>query len=206
MKNDESRIIKNENATDKTRLAYVRCSTIEQNESRQLSQLQNIYKTYVEKASAKDANRPLLKQLLEYAREGDSIYITDFSRLARNVKDLLNITEDLEKRSIRLISLTEGLDTQTSTGKLMLTMIAAINQFQRENLLEKQKEGIFIAKQQHKFKDRKRVEKPDNWDEVYNQYMTRQIKAKQAMELSGLKRNVFFNFLNDAKNKEANKN
>lgn len=200
MKNSESRIITND-VTDKTKLAYVRCSSVGQNEERQLAQIQNlnIYKIYVEKASAKDANRPLLKQLLEYAREGDTIYITDFSRLARNVKDLLTITEDLEKRGIRLISLTEGLDTQTSTGKLMLTMIAAINQFLRENLLEKQKEGILIAKQQKKFKGRKKIEKPENWDEVYKQYMSRQLTAKKAMELTGLKRNTFFNFLNKSK-------
>ena len=201
MKNSESRVIINENATDKTKLSYCRCSTIEQNEDRQLAQMQSlgIYKIYVEKASAKDANRPLLKQLLEYARESDTIYITDFSRLARNVRDLLTITEDLDRRGIRLVSLTEGLDTLTSTGRLQLNLIASINQFLRENLLEKQREGIFIAKQQHKFKGRKKIEKPANWDEVYNQYMTRQIKAKQAMELTGLKRNSFFNFISESK-------
>lgn len=199
MKNDESRIITNDNVSDKTHLSYVRCSTIEQNEERQLIQTQSlgIYKTYVEKASAKDTNRPMLKQLLEYVREGDTIYITDFSRLARNVKDLLTIVEDLEKRGIRLVSLSEGLDTQTSTGKLMLAVIAAINQFLRENMLEKQKEGIFIAKQQKKYKGRKAIDKPDNWNEVYKQYMSRQIKAKQAMELTGLKRNIFFKFMNE---------
>jgi DNA invertase Pin-like site-specific DNA recombinase len=197
MKNDESRIITNNDVADKTRLAYVRCSTIEQNESRQLAQMQNlgIYKIFVEKASAKDTKRPMLQQLLEYCREGDCIYITDFSRLARNVKDLLTIVENLEKRGIRLISLSEGLDTQTSTGKLMLSVIAAINQFLRENMLEKQKEGILIAKQEKKYKGRKKIEKPANWTEVYQQYMSRQIKAKQAMELTGLRRNTFFSFV-----------
>lgn len=197
MKNDDSRVIINENAPDKTRLSYVRCSTVEQNESRQLLQMQGlqVYKVFVEKASAKDIRRPMLQQLLEYCREGDCIYITDFSRLARNVKDLLTITEDLEKRGIRLISLSEGLDTQTSTGRLQLAMLGAINQFLRENMLEKQREGILIAKQEKKYKGRKKIEKPDNWNEVYNQYMTRQIKAKQAMYLTGLKRNTFFSFV-----------
>lgn len=176
--------------------------TKEQNEERQLLKMQelNIYKTYVEKAFGRDTNgRPMLKQLLEYSRAGDTIYCTDWSRLSRNVKDLLTITQDLEQRGIRLVSLTEGLDTQTSTGKLMMSVIASINQFLLENLHEKQREGIAVAKQAGKYKGRKAIQRPNNWDEVYNQYMTRQITAKQAMELTGLKRNTFFKFVNEDK-------
>lgn len=134
MKNSESRIITNKDATDKSRLAYVRCSTIEQNKERQLARMKdlNLYRIYVEKASARDVNRPLLKQLLAYARESYTIFITDFSRLSRNVRDLLTITQDLRNRQIRLVSLTEGLDTQTSTGKLQLNLIGSINQFLRD--------------------------------------------------------------------------
>lgn len=197
MKNEESRIITNSNVTDKTRLAYVRCSTIEQNESYQLSQIQGlqVYKTFIEKASAKNMSRPMLQQLLDYAREGDTIYCMDFSRLARNVRDLLIIIEDLEKRGIRLISIKENIDTGSATGKLLVTLIGAIYEFERANLLERQRMGIEIAKQEKKYKGRKRIEKPANWESVYQQYMTRQIKARQAMEMTGLKRNTFFSFV-----------
>ena len=202
MKNENgSRVITNDDVADKTRVGYCRVSHILQNEARQLEAFKdmNLYKIYVEKQSAKDTQRPKLQEMLSYVRPGDSVYVLDFSRLARNVKDLLNITENLTKASVKLISLKEGLDSTTPTGKLMLTMLGAIHEFERSTLLERQKEGIFIAKQQKKFKGRKKIEKPANWDEVYNQYMTRQIKAKQAMELTGLKRNTFFNFLNVSK-------
>ncbi len=202
MKNENgSRIIENKDVADKTRVAYCRVSSLLQNEARQLEAFKdlNLYKIYIEKQSAKDTQRPKLQEMLSYVRPGDTVYVLDFSRLARNVKDLLSITENLTKAGVKLISLKEGLDSTTPTGKLMLTMLGAIHEFERNNLLERQKEGIFIAKQQKKFKGRKRVEKPDNWDEAYKLYMTRQIKAKQAMEMTGLKRNTFFNFLNEVK-------
>lgn len=200
-KDSDSRIITNENATDKTKVGYIRCSSISQNEARQEVAFENLdlYKIYIEKISAKDINRPLLKQMLEYVREGDTIYIKDFSRLARSTKDLLDITDELNKRGIKLISLKEQLDTSTATGKLMLTMIAAINTFERDNLLERQREGIAIAKQEGKFKGRKEIEKPENWNEVYSQYMNRQITANTAMELLQLKRNTFYKLVNESK-------
>ena len=95
MKNSESRVITNDDVADKTRVGYCRVSSILQNEARQLSAFENLnlYKTYVEKQSAKDTQRPLLQEMLAYVRPFDTIYILDFSRLARSVKDLLNITE-----------------------------------------------------------------------------------------------------------------
>lgn len=196
-KENDSRVITNNDAPDKTRMAYCRCSSVEQNESRQLEALKsyNIYKTYVEKASGKDRERPMLKQLLDFLREGDTLYIKDFSRLARSVKDLLSIIEELDTRGIKLISLSESLDTGTSTGRLLVTMIAAINAFERENLLERQREGILLAKQAKKYTGRKRIEKPDNWADVFAQYKTRQITGVEAMRQLGLRRNVFYNFV-----------
>lgn len=203
MKNklDTSRVITNENAADKTQVGYVRVSSIDQNEARQLEAFKglDLYKIFIEKVSAKDTNRPLLQQMLEYVREGDTVYIKDFSRLARSTKDLLDITEGLNKRSVKLISLKEQLDTSTSTGKLMLTMMAAIYEFERENTLERQREGIAIAKQEGKFKGRKEIGKPENWNEVYGQYMSRQITANKAMELLGLKRNTFYKLAGKSK-------
>lgn len=167
-------------------IAYVRVSTVEQNEQRQLEGLNkhNIDKWFTEKVSAKDTNRPQLKAMLEYAREGDTIYIHDFSRLARSTTDLLNIVEQLQGKGIHLASNKENIDTSTPTGKLMLTMIGAINEFERTNLLERQREGIAIAKAQGKFKGRKVVNIP-NFEQHYNRYMKREVtKAQLSKELN----------------------
>lgn len=167
-------------------IAYVRVSTIEQNEARQVEALENfkIDKWYIEKVSAKDTNRPQLKAMLEYAREGDIIFIHDFSRLARSTKDLLEIVEILKSKGINLRSNKENIDTSTSTGKLMLTMIGAINEFERQNLLEKQREGIAIAVREGKYKGRKPVNIKD-FDKHYLRYKNREInKIQLAKELN----------------------
>ena len=141
------------------RIAYVRVSTVEQNEERQLEGLKkyDIDKWFTEKVSGKNTDRPQLKIMIDYAREGDTIYVWDFSRLSRSVTDLLNIVETLQDKKIHLVSIKENLDTSTPTGKLMLTMIGAINEFERASLLERQKEGIAIAKKEGKYKGRKKI-------------------------------------------------
>ena len=185
-------------------IAYIRVSTAEQNEARQVEGLKkyNIDKTFEEKVSAKDTNRPQLKAMLDFAREGDTIYVWDFSRLARSTKDLLNIVEELQNKKINLISIKENLDTSTATGKLMLTMIAAINEFERNNLLERQKEGIALAKQKGKFKGRKAIDFPQNWQEVYNKWKSRELTGSKAMEQLGLKRNTFYKLIKKYESEE----
>lgn len=166
-------------------IAYIRVSTVEQNEQRQVEAMQryNIEKWFIEKVSAKDTNRPKLQELLDYAREGDVVHIHDFSRLARSTKDLLDIVELLNRKGVTLVSNKESIDTSTPTGKLMLTMIGAINEFERTNLLERQREGISIAKREGKYKGRTAVVIP-NFDIHYQRYMSREVsKAQLAREL-----------------------
>lgn len=167
------------------RIAYIRVSTIEQNEQRQIEAMQkyNIEKWFTEKVSAKDTNRPKLQELLEFAREGDTIHIHDFSRLARSTRDLLDIVEQLNAKGVHLVSNKESIDTSTPTGKLMLTMIGAINEFERVNLLERQREGIAIAKRNGKYKGGKR-KTISNFAEYYTRYKSREIsKSALAIEL-----------------------
>ena len=183
-------------------IAYIRVSTIDQNEARQREALKpyNINKWHIEKVSSKNTDRPKFKEMMEYIREGDVVYIKDFSRLSRSTADLLKIIETLEKRQITLISLKENIDTSTPTGKLMLTMIAAINEFERTNLLERQREGIEIAKKEGKYKGRKAIKKPEQWEEVYFSYLKKELTAAQAMKKLNLKKNTFYKFA-----KESNK-
>lgn len=180
-------------------IAYVRVSTVEQNEGRQLEGLKayKIDKWFTEKVSAKDTNRPQLKAMLDFAREGDTVFVWDFSRLARSTKDLLDLVEQFQTKGIHLRSIKENLDSSTPTGKLMLTMIGAINEFERTNLLERQKEGIALAKADGKYKGRKEIGYPDNWKEVYDQWKVRELTATKAMELLGLKRNTFYKLIKD---------
>ena len=167
-------------------IAYIRVSSVEQNEQRQVEAMQkfSIEKWFIEKVSAKDTNRPKLQEMLEFCREGDTVHIHDFSRLARSTKDLLDIVELLGKKGVTLVSNKENIDTSTPTGKLMLTMIGAINEFERMNLLERQKEGIAIAKREGKYKGGKCKEIP-NFVEHYNRYKAREIsKSTLAKELN----------------------
>lgn len=188
------------------KIAYVRVSTMEQNEQRQIEAMKSkgIEKYFIEKATGKDRDRLQLKIMLEFARKGDEIYIADLSRLARNTADLLAIMKELEEKNIILISNKENIDTSTATGRLMTTMIGAIYEFELAILKERQLEGIAIAKAAGKYTGRKRIPKPENWDEVIGEYNTRLITARRAQELLGLKPNVFYNFLKKEKTNRIN--
>jgi len=190
----------------KSNIAYIRVSTIEQNEGRQLEMMKpyNIDKTYIEKLSGKDMDRPELKAMIGYAREGDTVYIESFSRLARNTKDLLDIIEQMNAKGIKVISLKEGLDTSTPTGKLMLTMIGAIATFERENMLERQREGIALAKKEGKYKGRQEKKAPDNFATLYHSYKTREINKVKLAEKLSVSRPVLDKWIKEHEEKVAN--
>ena len=171
------------------KVAYVRVSTVEQNEARQLESLKKygIEKWFTEKVSGKNMDRPRLQELLDFVREGDTVYIHDFSRLARSTSDLLKLVEFFKDKGVHLVSNKENIDSSTPTGKLMLTMIGAINEFERTNLLERQREGIAIAKAAGKYKGRKAI-KIDHFSEYYEKYRTRVVNKKQLAEELGISR------------------
>lgn len=176
------------------RVGYVRISTIVQKEDRQVEALEkfNIEKWYKEKVSGKDTKREQLQLMLDFVREGDEVYVMDFSRLSRSVQDLLSIVDLLNGKNVKLVSLKENLDTSTPTGKLMLTVIGAIAEFERMNILERQREGIAIAKREGKYKGRRAMEL-DNWDEVYSSWKNGEITAVAAAKLLGINRGTFYN-------------
>ena len=166
-------------------IAYVRVSTAEQNETRQNEALKkyDIDKWVIEKASGKDTNRPRLQEMLEYIREDDTVYVEEFSRLGRSTADLLNTVQQIEDVGAKFVSLKENFDTKTPTGKLQMTMMAAIAEFERSMILERQREGIAIAKREGKYKGRKAVSVP-NIGTYYDKYMRRKgTKVSIAHEL-----------------------
>ena len=180
------------------KIAYVRVSTEEQNTNRQTEALKsyNIDKWFIEKVSGKDTNRPKLKELLNFVREGDTVYVVDWSRLSRSVVDLLKIVELLNNTGCQLISLKEQFDTKSPTGKLMMNLIASINEFERENLLLRQKEGIAVAKQKGVYKGRKPKEfDPQYLNSVLTAVKNKQMTVVRAAELLGVSRATVYNLL-----------
>ena len=141
-------------------IGYVRVSTVEQNAARQevlMCEL-GVEKVFVDRASGKDTNRPELNRMLAFARQGDTIVVESISRFARNTKDLLELMEKLTAKGIGFISKKEAIDTGTPTGKFMLTVFAAVAELEREYILQRQKEGIALAKQEGKYKGRKPID------------------------------------------------
>ncbi|CDM68422.1 Resolvase domain containing protein [Clostridium bornimense] len=176
-------------------VAYIRISDSTQNEARQIKAMEDrgIEKIFLDKCSGKNTNRPELKNMLEFIREGDNLYIESFSRLARSTKDLLDLVEHITTiKKANLISLKENIDTQTPSGRMMLGIIGSIYQFERECLLERQKEGIRIAKEKGIYKGRKKIDFPNEWNDIYSKYKLREITATKAMKMLKLKRTTFY--------------
>lgn len=163
------------------KIGYYRCSTADQNPERQKKILDDIgcEKVFSDMLSGKDMNRPGLKAMLDYIREGDTLYVESISRLARSTRDLLTITDELQEKHVGFVSQKEQIDTSTPTGKFMMTVFAAMSELERENILQRQKEGIAIAKAEGKYKGRK----PIQYDrilfrELYDSWKTGDITQK----------------------------
>lgn len=177
------------------KVGYVRCSTEEQNEERQIKMMyeQNVGKIYMDKASGKNTERPEFRNMMGYVREGDIIVVESISRIARNTRDLLSIVALLENKGVRFVSLKENIDTSTPQGRFMLTVFGALAELERESILERQREGIAIAKAQGKYKGRKPIEVDENrFRAVCSKWRRGEITAVKAMRELGLKANTFY--------------
>ena len=177
------------------KVGYARVSTVEQNEARQYEMFKNegIEKVFLDKMSGKDTNRPQLKEMLAFLREGDCLIVESISRLARSVRDLLSITDELNTKGITLVSKKENLDTSSPQGRFTLTIFGAMAELEREQILQRQREGIEIAKANGKYKGgRKRIDVPDNFSSVVKKWRNNEITAVEAMKRTGLKRGTFY--------------
>ena len=181
------------------RIGYVRVSTLEQHEERQKIELvekAQVEKIFLDKLSGKNTERPQLQAMLDFAREGDIIYVSEFSRLARSTKDLLDIVQKLKKKQVQVISLKENFDTSTPAGELAMTMFAAIATFERKIMLERQREGIALAKEQGRYKGRKETDKPANWPELVVKYQCREIPSvSELVRICGCSRPTVYKWL-----------
>lgn len=137
-------------------LLYIRVSTDEQETARQeaLAKLYSIDKIFIDKLSGKSRDRPQFKAMMEYVREGDTLYVESISRLSRSIRDLLKTVDELNEKKVKFVSVKENIDTSTPQGRFMLNVFGALAELEREQMLQRQAEGIKIAKEKGKYKGR----------------------------------------------------
>ena len=175
------------------KIGYIRVSTQEQSTLRQevLMETLGVEQIYIDKVSGKNAERPQLKEMMSYVRRGDTVIVESISRFARNTKDLLDLVEQLAAKEVVFISQKEAIDTATPTGKFMLTVFGAVAELERAYILQRQREGIEIAKTQGKYKGRNPIQ-PDDLDAVVDQWRAGHITAVQAMKKLGMSKATFY--------------
>lgn len=191
-------------------VAYIRVSSQQQDLGRQkyLFSERNIKidKIFEEKISGKNMNRPEFKQMMDWIREGDVLYIESFSRLARNTRDLLDIVEKLKNKSVKLVSLKENFDTATPQGKLMLSLFASLYEFERECMLERQKESYEARRSAGLPVGRPKIKISKTFKKNYERWAAdpKTYTATKFMQDEKLSRTAFYRLLNEYKESISN--
>ncbi|MBV5330135.1 MAG: recombinase family protein [Chlorobium sp.] len=166
-------------------VGYIRVSSFGQNTDRQLSNIV-LDKIFEEKASAKDRNRPVLKDCLEYLREGDELHVHSIDRLARNLVDLQTIVSDLNSKGVSIVFHKENLaftgSIENPMNKLMLQMMGAFAEFERNLIKERQREGIAQAQKKGVKIGRERVLQGHQIEDIKRRVALGAIKAELAKE------------------------
>ena len=145
-----------------------------------LMQELGVDEVYIDRLSGKNTDRPELKKMTDYVRKGDTVIVESISRFARNTRDLLDLVEKLSEKGVEFVSKKEAIDTTTPTGKFMLTVFGAVAELEREYILQRQQEGIAIAKAEGKYRGRKPIER-SNFDAVEKLWRAGTISAAEAM-------------------------
>lgn len=175
------------------KVGYVCISTKDQNTARQdeLMERLGVEKVYTDKVSGKNTDRPELRRMMDFVREGDVVIVESFSRFARNTRDLLDLMDTLKQKGVQFISMKENIDTESAAGKLMMVLFAALAQFERENLLERQAEGIAVAKVEGRMKGRpKKAE--ETFEDIYLQVQAGKKSASRGAKELGIARSTWY--------------
>ena len=177
------------------RIGYVRVSTEGQNTARQdeLMKDLDVEKVYTDKASGKDRERPGLKEMMNFVREGDTVVVESISRFARSTKDLLNLIEELKNKGVEFYSKKESFDTTTPQGKFVMTMFGALAELEREQIMQRQAEGIAEAKKKGKYTGRKPIAvDEDAFTEQYRAWKNGETSPKFICKKLGLSHAPFY--------------
>ena len=183
------------------KIGYIRTSTAGQNTARQevLMQELGVDQVFIDKMSGKSVERPELKKMMSFVRQGDTVIVESISRFARNTRDLLELVQQLTDKGVEFVSKKESLDTSTPSGRFVLTIFGAVAELEREYILQRQKEGIAIAKQQGKYKGRKAVVAPD-FKTVVSSWERGDITAVNAMKQLQLSKSSFYRKVREMRN------
>ena len=175
------------------KIGYIRVSTQEQNTMRQevLMEALGVDEVYIDRMSGKNTNRPELQKMMDYVRRCDTVIVESISRFARNTRDLLELVEQLTAKGVEFVSKKEAIDTTTPTGKFMLTVFGAVAELEREYILQRQREGISIAKEQGKYKGRKPIQTPE-FEQITAKWRCGAITAAEAMRMLHVSKSTFY--------------
>lgn len=178
------------------KVGFIRVSTEDQNTIRQeiLMKQLGVERVYIEIASGKSrTGRPQLEAMMDFVREGDVVVVESISRFARSTRDLLTLVEQLTEKGVGFVSQKESIDTNTPQGKFMLTVFGAMAELEREQTLQRQREGIAAAKAAGKYKGRKPIEIEDSLvKSVHDQWYKREITTSHAVKLLNVSSRTFY--------------
>ena len=146
---------------------------------------------YNEKMTGTKRDRPELAKMLDRMTEGDTVVIESLSRLGRSTKDLIDLTELFAQKGVHLVSLKESIDTSTSTGKLLFTLMSAIAQFERDVIADRTREGLKSARARGRTGGRPKAN-PDAVRKALRLYGTKEYSIKEIEELTGVKKSTLY--------------
>ena len=178
------------------RVGYIRVSTFDQRTERQLEGIQ-LDRTFTDKASGKNTQRPELKELLSFVRSGDTVIVHSMDRLARNLDDLRGIVHTLTKKGVRVEFVSESLTfsgDDSPMATLLLSIMGAFAEFERSLLKERQREGIYLAKQKGVYKGRKKVLGPEQVQQIINRIDAGEKKSIIARDF-GISRETLYQYI-----------
>ena len=183
------------------RVGYIRVSTLDQNTQRQLDGIP-LDKTFTDKVSGKDINRPQLQAALNHVRAGDTLVVHSMDRLARNVEHMLRLVMELNERGVSVEFIKENMvfaaGKEDPRSALMFTMLSAFAQFERALIKERQREGIALAKAEGKYRGRKPMLSPEKVALLRQRVTEKANKSKLAEEF-GISRETLYQYLKDDK-------
>lgn len=174
-------------------VGYIRISTVGQNTARQevLMRELGVEMVFIDRMSGKNTDRPELKKMMAFVRQGDTVVVESISRFARNTRDLLELVEQLTAKGVEFVSKKESIDTTTPTGKFMLTIFGAVAELEREYILQRQAEGIAIAKTQGVYKGRQPIVRPE-FEQVVRLWRSGKLTAVEAQRRLDMKPSTFY--------------
>jgi len=177
------------------KIGYVRVSSESQNLERQETIMEElgVEKIFTDKQSGKNSSRKGLNEMLAFVRSGDVLIVESYSRLARSVKDLLEICDVLESKGVEFVSKKENIDTSTPTGRFLMVILAGLSAFEREMMLERQAEGIVEAKKRGVYFGRMRVVVDSaKFSNLYVQWKNGEITATAMRKALGMPSSTFY--------------